>query len=81
MKSKRLEERASSTRKSRFPSFSCWCPSSCGSWPTTGITTAFSRYAIAVWDMDAGQVAGSLMLATIAAIITYIPSGFSGTKS
>ncbi|NQM37785.1 MFS transporter [Streptococcus suis] len=45
-----------------------------------GITTAFSRYAIAVWDMDAGQVAGSLMLATIAAIITYIPYGFSGTK-
>ncbi|HFI0139600.1 TPA: MFS transporter [Streptococcus suis] len=30
-KSKRLEERASSTRKSRFPFFSCWCPSSCGS--------------------------------------------------
>ncbi|WP_269088512.1 MFS transporter [Streptococcus suis] len=30
-KSTRLEERASSTRKSRFPFFSCWCPSSCGS--------------------------------------------------
>ncbi|UUM62069.1 MFS transporter [Streptococcus suis] len=45
-----------------------------------GITTAFSRYAIAVWDMDAGQVARSLMLAAIAAIITYIPSGFLGTK-
>ncbi|MFH0357154.1 MFS transporter [Streptococcus sp. A18] len=45
-----------------------------------GITTAFSRYAIAVWDMDAGQVAPSLMLATIAAIITYIPFGFLGTK-
>lgn len=46
-----------------------------------GITTAFSRYAIAVWDMDAGQVARSLMLAAIAAIITYIPSGFLGQKS
>ncbi|HFR3551501.1 TPA: MFS transporter [Streptococcus suis] len=45
-----------------------------------GITTAFSRYAIAVWDMYAGQVARSLMLAAIAAIITYIPSGFLGTK-
>lgn len=37
-------------------------------------------YRCLVWDMDAGQVAGSLMLATIAAIITYIPSGFLGTK-
>ncbi|HFR3797697.1 TPA: hypothetical protein ACHVHO_001683 [Streptococcus suis] len=46
-----------------------------------GITTTFSRYAIAVWEMDVGQVARSLMLATIAAIITYIPSGFLGTKS
>lgn len=46
-----------------------------------GITTTFSRYAIAVWEMDVGQVARSLMLAAIAVIITYIPSGFLGTKS
>lgn len=45
-----------------------------------GITTAFSRYAIAVWEMDVGQVARSLMLAAIAVIITYIPYGFLGTK-
>ncbi|HFI0468499.1 TPA: MFS transporter [Streptococcus suis] len=44
-----------------------------------GITTAFSRYAIAVWSMSAGEVATSLMVATIVAIISYIPSGFVGT--
>ncbi|HFI0293042.1 TPA: MFS transporter [Streptococcus suis] len=44
-----------------------------------GITTAFSRYAIAVWDMSAGEVATSLMVATIIAIVSYIPSGFVGT--
>lgn len=45
-----------------------------------GITTAFSRYAIAVWDMSAGEVATSLMFATIVAIICYIPSGIAGTR-
>ncbi|HEL1612188.1 TPA: MFS transporter [Streptococcus suis] len=44
-----------------------------------GITTAFSRYAIAVWDMSAGEVATSLIVATIVAIVSYIPSGFVGT--
>ncbi|HFI0470169.1 TPA: MFS transporter [Streptococcus suis] len=44
-----------------------------------GITIAFSRYAIAVWAMSAGEVATSLMVATIVAIISYIPSGFVGT--
>lgn len=44
-----------------------------------GITTAFSRYAIAVWAMSAGEVATSLMVATIVAIISYIPSGVVGT--
>ncbi|HFI0255670.1 TPA: MFS transporter [Streptococcus suis] len=44
-----------------------------------GITTAFSRYAIAVWNMSAGEVATALMVATIVAIVSYMPSGFVGT--
>lgn len=44
-----------------------------------GITTAFSRYAIAVWKISASEVATALMLATIVAIISYLPSGIIGT--
>lgn len=45
-----------------------------------GITTAFSRYAIVVWEMSEGQVATALMVSTIVAISTYIPSGLIATK-
>lgn len=44
------------------------------------ITTAFSRYAIAMWDMKEGDVAMALMIATIVAVISYIPAGASATK-
>lgn len=39
------------------------------------VTTAFSRYTQAVWRMDGGGFADCLMVATIAAIISYIPIG------
>ena len=39
------------------------------------VTTAYSRYAQQVWNMEAGGFANSLLVATIAAIISYIPIG------
>lgn len=44
------------------------------------ITTAFSRYATRVWGMEGGSFAGALMVATGAAIISYIPIGFISSK-
>lgn len=39
------------------------------------VTTAFSRYTKEVWKMEGGSFADCLMVATIAAIISYIPIG------
>ena len=39
------------------------------------VTTAFSRYTQEVWKMDGGGFADCLMVATVAAIISYIPIG------
>ena len=39
------------------------------------VTTAFSRYATHVWGLENGGYANCLMVATIAAIISYIPIG------
>lgn len=39
------------------------------------VTTAFSRYTREVWKMDGGGFADCLMVATVAAIISYIPIG------
>ena len=39
------------------------------------VTTAFSRYARVVWDIQGGGFANCLMVATVAAIISYIPIG------
>lgn len=39
------------------------------------VTTAFSRYTRVVWGMEGGSFADCLMVATIAAIISYIPIG------
>ena len=39
------------------------------------ITTAFSRYALKVWGLQGGRFANALMVATGAAIISYIPIG------
>lgn len=39
------------------------------------ITTAFSRYAVKVWNLQGGSFANALMVATGAAILSYIPIG------
>lgn len=44
------------------------------------VTTAFSRYATRVWRMEGGSFAGALMVATGAAIVSYIPIGFISSR-
>lgn len=44
------------------------------------VTTAFSRYAVTVWKMEGGGFASCLMVATVAAIISYIPIGVIASK-
>ncbi len=39
------------------------------------VTTAFSRYAMVVWNIEGGGFANCLMVATVAAILSYIPIG------
>ena len=44
------------------------------------VTTAFSRYTKEVWHMEGGSFADCLMVATVAAIISYIPIGSISAK-
>lgn len=44
------------------------------------VTTAFSRYAVEVWGLKGGDFADCLMVATVAAIISYIPIGNIASK-
>lgn len=44
------------------------------------VTTAFSRYATNVWKMENGGYANCLMVATVAAILSYIPIGQLSSK-
>ncbi len=44
------------------------------------VTTAFSRYTKVVWHLEGGGFADCLMVATIAAIISYIPIGNIASK-
>ena len=44
------------------------------------VTTAFSRYATHVWGLENGGYADCLMVATVAAIISYIPIGVISGK-
>lgn len=39
------------------------------------VTTAFSRYTRVIWKLEGGSFADCLMVATVAAIISYIPIG------
>ncbi|HAX72530.1 MAG TPA: MFS transporter, partial [Firmicutes bacterium] len=39
------------------------------------VTTAFSRYAVTVWKLEGGAFANCLMVATVFAILSYIPIG------
>ena len=44
------------------------------------VSTAFSRYTKVVWKLEAGGFADCLMVATIAAILSYIPIGNISSK-
>lgn len=44
------------------------------------VTTAFSRYAVTVWGMEGGGFASCLMVAMVAAIISYLPIGIISSK-
>lgn len=44
------------------------------------VTTAFSRYAQKVWRLEGGGFANCLMVATVAAIVSYIPIGILAEK-
>lgn len=44
------------------------------------VTTAFSRYTMEVWGMENGAFANCLMVATVSAIISYIPIGQVSSK-
>lgn len=44
------------------------------------VTTAFSRYATHVWGLENGGYADCLMVATVAAIISYIPIGHISSR-
>lgn len=44
------------------------------------VTTAFSRYTQKVWGMEGGSYASCLMVATVAAILSYIPIGGISAK-
>lgn len=44
------------------------------------ITSAFSRYATEVWGAQGGEYASYLMIATVAAILAYLPIGIISTK-
>lgn len=44
------------------------------------VTTAFSRYARTVWGMEGGGFANCLMVATVAAILSYIPIGYLSAR-
>lgn len=40
------------------------------------VTTAFSRYCVHVWGTDLGTSSGYLLVATVAAILAFVPLGF-----
>lgn len=44
------------------------------------VTTAWSRYAITVWNMQGGGYANCLMVGTVAACFSYIPIGIIASK-
>lgn len=44
------------------------------------VTTAFSRYTSVVWKLEGGGFADCLMVATVAAICSYIPIGFLASR-
>ncbi len=45
-----------------------------------GVTTAFSKYATETWGMGGGSYAGAMMVASIGALIAFIPVGVISSK-
>ena len=45
-----------------------------------GVTTAFSKYATQMWGMEGGGFAGALMVASIGALVSFIPVGIVSSK-
>lgn len=45
-----------------------------------GVTTAFSKYATEVWGMEGGGFAGALMVASVGALISFVPVGIISSK-
>ena len=46
-----------------------------------GVTTAFSKYATEMWGMAGGGFASALMVASIGALISFVPVGIISSKS
>ncbi len=44
------------------------------------VTTAFSRYATTVWGLEGGSYADALLVATVAAILSYLPIGIVASR-
>ncbi|MDD3919839.1 MAG: MFS transporter [Eubacteriales bacterium] len=44
------------------------------------VTTAFTKYATSVWGQDIGQASTCLMIATVGAVLSYIPIGIISSK-
>ncbi len=44
------------------------------------VQTAYSRYAVNVWGLEGGSYAQTLLIATIASILSYIPIGILASK-
>ena len=45
------------------------------------VTTAFTRYVSEVWHLEGGSYASTLMIATVAAVLSYIPIGKISSKT
>ncbi|MCI8348616.1 MAG: SLC45 family MFS transporter [Firmicutes bacterium] len=44
------------------------------------VTTAFSKYATQMWGMEGGSFAGALMVASVGALVSFIPVGIISSK-
>ncbi len=44
------------------------------------VTTAFSRYASEIWGLEGGDFADALLVATVSAILSYIPIGIIASR-
>lgn len=44
------------------------------------VTTAFTKYATQVWGQNVGQASTCLLVATVGAVVSYIPIGFIASK-